>query len=107
MISKIYRQGVRDYLWFYCPGCKTHHRVPVTGEHAWTWNGSEEKPTLSPSINITWHKTKNEGTERVVDAEGKDVMHVCHSFVVNGRIQFLGDCTHELVGTTVDLPELP
>jgi hypothetical protein len=30
---------------------------------------------------------------------------VCHSFVTDGRIQFLGDCTHALAGQTVDLPE--
>ena len=30
---------------------------------------------------------------------------VCHSFVTNGRIQYLGDCTHKLAGQTVDLPD--
>ncbi|MHC8396108.1 hypothetical protein ACYZT8_21075 [Pseudomonas sp. LB3P93] len=30
---------------------------------------------------------------------------VCHSFVIDGCIQFLGDCTHELASQTVDLPE--
>jgi len=34
---------------------------------------------------------------------GADV--VCHSFVTDGRIQFLGDCTHTLAGQTVDLPD--
>ena len=29
---------------------------------------------------------------------------VCHSFVNNGRIQFLLDCTHHLAGQTVNLP---
>lgn len=33
------------------------------------------------------------------------VPFVCHSFVVDGRIQFLGDCTHELVDKTVDIPD--
>jgi len=31
---------------------------------------------------------------------------VCHSYVTDGRIQFLADCTHALAGLTVDLPEL-
>jgi hypothetical protein len=30
---------------------------------------------------------------------------VCHSFVTDGKIQFLGDCTHALAGQTVELPE--
>ncbi len=32
---------------------------------------------------------------------GKD--EVCHSFVTDGQIQFLGDCTHKLAGQTVPL----
>lgn len=28
---------------------------------------------------------------------------VCHSFVRDGKIEFLGDCTHEFAGKTVDL----
>ncbi len=30
---------------------------------------------------------------------------ICHSFVTDGRIQFLSDCTHPLAGQTVDIPE--
>ena len=30
----------------------------------------------------------------------------CHSFVREGRIEFLGDCTHAMVGQTVDLPDI-
>ena len=32
---------------------------------------------------------------------------VCHSFVTDGLIQFLGDCTHALAGQTVDMPPWP
>lgn len=28
---------------------------------------------------------------------------VCHSFVRNGKIEYLNDCTHELAGQTVEL----
>jgi hypothetical protein len=111
MSAKVYREGdgenAQDYLWFYCVGCQTNHRVPVTGPRKWNWNGSEEKPTLTPSIKVTWHKTTDAGTARVTDSNGNDVMHVCHSFVTEGRIQYLGDCTHELAGQTVDLEEMP
>lgn len=31
---------------------------------------------------------------------------ICHSFIKDGMIQFLGDCTHELKGKTVKLPEV-
>ena len=33
------------------------------------------------------------------------VPFVCHSFVVNGQIQFLPDCTHALAGQTVPIPD--
>ena len=29
----------------------------------------------------------------------------CHSFVREGRIEFLSDCTHALAGQTVELPD--
>ncbi|MCZ4340562.1 hypothetical protein O4H52_03015 [Sphingomonadaceae bacterium G21617-S1] len=32
---------------------------------------------------------------------------VCHSFVRNGQIEFLSDCTHALAGQTVPLPPFP
>ncbi len=31
----------------------------------------------------------------------------CHTFITDGRIQFLGDCSHKLAGQTVDLPAWP
>lgn len=30
----------------------------------------------------------------------------CHSFVRDGKIEFLGDCTHEMAGTTIELPDV-
>lgn len=33
------------------------------------------------------------------------VKTVCHSFVTDGNIQFLDDCTHELKGKTVPLED--
>jgi len=40
------------------------------------------------------------------DADTPDgIPSVCHSFVTDGRIQFLTDCTHALAGQTVDIPD--
>lgn len=60
----------------------------------WTFNGDLERPTFTPSIEAGW------------TVDGVRTPEVCHSYVTNGRIQYLGDCTHELAGQTVDLPEL-
>lgn len=109
MISKVEREGAEDYLWFWCDGCETHHRVPVTGSHKWDWNGSSEKPTLTPSILVRATRTPTEDeVTRILAGEVLQMEKtVCHTFVTNGRIQYLGDCTHTLAGQLVDLPEMP
>lgn len=97
------------YAWFHCPGCDGKHAVSTNPAGGWKWNGDSDKPTLSPSVLVR-------GTKPMTDEEHAAAMRgegcptpvptVCHSFVTDGRIQFLGDCTHALAGQTVDLPEL-
>lgn len=42
----------------------------------------------------------------LVNRDGKNPTEpICHSFVRDGKIEFLNDCTHELAGTTLELPE--
>lgn len=86
-------------LEFYCPGCRGLHRVPVTGERqehrpVWKFNGDLESPTLSPSILRRIGPFPDGHTD------------VCHCFVRDGTIEFLGDCTHKSAGTTLELPEI-
>lgn len=86
-----------DWVAFVCPGCGWHHLInldPSIGRPCWTFNGDLDRPTISPSINAWREYGGDRKTER------------CHSFVRGGRIQFLGDCTHDLAGQTVDLPEI-
>ncbi len=64
----------------------------------WTWNGDLEHPTLSPSVLVTWDEYEN--------GDAPPTPKRCHSFVRNGQIEFLNDCTHALAGQTVELPEL-
>ena len=75
-----------DLYAFHCPGCEHGHHVSVP---MWTWNGSLTLPTFTPSLLVNAH----------------DPAFRCHSFVKDGRIQFLGDCHHSLAGQTVDLPD--
>ncbi len=74
-----------------CPGCGHLHSLHVTGRNdfgaQWEWNNNLEAPTFSPSLLVKWSNK------------------VCHSFIKDGKIQFLNDSTHELSGQTVDLPE--
>ncbi len=81
-------------LSFYCPGCKCHHGIcserydPKPGP-VWEWNGSMTKPTFKPSLKVKHSKGI-----------------VCHSFIKDGFIQYLSDCTHELAGQTIEIPNI-
>nr|WP_243613092.1 DUF6527 family protein [Shimia aestuarii] len=81
---------------FKCPGCGWVHSVNIDRESkpCWGFNGDVEKPTITPSINAWREYGGSRETER------------CHSFVTDGTIRFLGDCTHDLKGKTVDLPDI-
>ena len=98
---------------FWCPGCQMNHGVwvrgkaknPVTGGE-WDWNGDMVKPTFSPSILVrTTVPITDAEADRIMNGEKiEPILLVCHSFVRDGQIQFLGDCTHSLSGQTVSLP---
>jgi len=70
---------------FTCPGCEQLHAF---NDKIWTWNKDFNNPTLSPSYLLR----KKDGS-------------VCHSFIVQGYIRFLSDCTHKLKGKTVGIPQ--
>lgn len=79
------------------PGPLPYRIIPVilrgkrVGTPCWTWNGDTEKPTLRPSIL----SKAPYGPEQIEIR--------CHSFVNDGKVQFLNDCTHEFTGQTIDL----
>ena len=97
----------RWYIW--CPGCYevTKARYPdeprfwmngalhCFSEKVHQFNGNREAPTLSPSLLVHWKDGET----------GKP--YCCHSYVRDGKIQFLGDCTHPLANQTVDLMDAP
>lgn len=101
---------------FWCPGCKSINSV-TTSPAGWGWNGNLEAPTFTPSILLkSGHYAGGAAAERghcycnYEERTGKKPSFncaVCHSFVTDGRIQFLDDCTHELAGQTVELPPWP
>ncbi|WPZ24851.1 DUF6527 family protein [Sulfitobacter pontiacus] len=99
---------------FVCPGCNESHQVTVDGSRGWTFNGDGDSPTFSPSVlvrsghYIQGHTGDCWCTAR--DRKGRPFgakCFRCHSFVTDGRIRFLDDCTHDLAGQTVDLPDWP
>ena len=89
---------------FMCPGCGYAHQVWVksnplrnNGNHpVWGWNGSMEKPTFTPSL-LCNGSMKSE--------EVREGYQRCHSFITDGKIHFLCDCSHELVNKTVEMKD--
>lgn len=102
---------------FRCVGCNDNHVVKIGGDGAWQFNGDGDRPTFLPSVLVRWPKMTAKGRADYAAwcADGypkretkafETTEAICHSFVTDGRIQFLADCTHELAGQTVDLPDL-
>jgi hypothetical protein len=76
-------------LLVYCPACK----MPHVFDKRWTFNGDFEKPTFRASMLV-----------RYSYGELKTPT-VCHSYVTDGRWEYLSDCTHAMKGMTVDVPD--
>lgn len=91
-------------LYFKCPGCNGYHTVYVEGIYRpatldekypkWTWNNSLDKPTFQPSLLI-----RSVNNPNVAD-------YICHSYITDGKIQFLSDCTHASAGQTLDMIDI-
>jgi hypothetical protein len=71
---------------FWCKGCESFHWV----DDRWQITGDSNNPTFSPSVLV----------------QGSGANKHCHSFVRNGKIEYLSDCNHSLAGQTIDLPDL-
>lgn len=116
--SKLYLMGDNQVA-FDCPGCGEIHVLPIapaadgTPRPVWGFNDNGDAPTFTPSILATsghypqGHSGPNcwcNFTARYPERTSSFKCGICHSFVTNGRIQFLADCTHALAGQTVDIP---
>ncbi len=96
-LKHIAKSDPSDPDWrFYCPGCKRYHVFRTTGEGSlWTFNGDIDKPTVGGSV-----LTNPLG--RYHDSSSP----LCHLFIRNGIIQYLPDCTHELVGKYIVMQDI-
>ncbi len=97
-LIEIGEQNKETCLTWYCPGCRRNHDVPVPPHpQAWEWNRSLEAPTLSPSVLVEYNG-RDAGKDGAPPA-------VCHCFIRDGRIEFLGDCSHDLAGREVPMED--
>ena len=125
-------EGSSLFMW--CPGCDQLHLVGLTGNGPlWEWDGNLDAPTISPSI-LAFHCAKLAACDQphphyefCIDPECGALGHYlpdaggqahitqcpagpngnCHSFVRNGKWEFLGDSAHKLAGQTISMVPLP
>lgn len=72
-----------------CPACRCSHSF----NSSWEFNGDIENPTFHPSLLVRWGDEENP-------------KRICHSYIKNGKWEFLSDCTHKLAGKTVDMVDI-
>lgn len=97
-----------ERFYILCPGCYEVYKQRYPDDSRFWINGAVhcfstqihqfnydmEKPTLSPSLLFQYPFNDGSGN------------HVCHSYVKEGMIQFLGDCTHPLANQTLELMDV-
>lgn len=103
---------------FSCPGCQMDHIVYVsaTPEYIarcgrlpfWGFTGGVDSPTFVPSLLVRWSDfPTEEQAARILAGEQVELAkNVCHSFITDGKVRFLDDCTHAMKGKTVSLAEV-
>ena len=101
---------------FHCPGCRCAHQVQIGGpeQPVWGWNGSMDAPTFTPSIRCQTTEMTDAGQAQyeawlrgeIPCPKAFETRNgICHTFVTDGKIQFLADCTHALANTVVAIPD--
>lgn len=88
----------------WCPACNELHDFavdkPFLNGSRWTFSGTKERPSLTPSMNIRVGPFPA-GVKKAGQFE------VCHYFLREGQLIYQGDCTHALRGQTIALPTIP
>lgn len=100
--NRLFWQADIEQWVFQCPGCECLHGFT----RSWTFNGNMKRPTIMPSLLVR-------GTEGITEDQHARILKgekiepkpfVCHSFIRDGKMQFLEDSTHALKGQTVEIP---
>ena len=90
---------------FECVGCDESHQIITSGPgETWEFNGDLEHPTFSPSY-LTWVDPNPNADSNYHNGKYFNGFR-CHSFIRDGKIEYLADCTHKYAGQTVELPEV-
>lgn len=89
------KQQSKNAWSFWCEGCDEVHTIT----DAWQFNGDFENPTINPSVLVTRPANPNAGK----GFEEYRTEKRCHSFIKNGKIEYLPDSKHDYFGTEREL----
>ncbi len=94
-------KNIVEYYHFYCPGCKHLHTYAINSDGTgWNFNGNMANPSFSPSL-LNTVPIKNEAT-----GVYKTDKERCHLILMDGKINYCPDCTHELAGKSIDMVDI-
>ena len=113
MLTAKWKQSTANTVSFFCPGCKDIHTINID---RWSFVIKNNKATVEPSVLVTsghfvpnFNKEKDScWCEYYKENPNDDPTFkcgICHSFIKDDVIMFLGDCTHELANQSVPLPD--
>lgn len=117
-MAKVRPEGKGELVSIFCPACDETHQLyvePKEGRVCWGFNNDFHKPTFTPSLLVRrghYAQGQSKTAEDCYycnDPEGKECGYkcgICHSFIKDGMIQYLNDCTHEMAGQTVELGDI-
>ena len=57
------------------------------------------------SVFADWAENYPVGSDFPEISTEDQTKQVCHSFIKDGNIQYLNDCTHKLAGQTIEIPD--
>lgn len=86
---------------FNCPACNDIHafkyysdpfKYTNTDKDPWKFNYNFDRPIIRPSISV--------------DAGNSNINYKCHSYVEEGFIKYLDDCSHAMKGLSIELPDI-
>lgn len=94
------------FMQFVCPACNETHQVGVEPPTTviWYYNANPEFPTFTPSILVRGVVPPTD--DELAKSSYARIPRVCHSFITDGRIRYLDDCTHNMAGKTIELPDM-
>lgn len=115
-VSAKLRRTTTGHSWW-CPACAEMHLLPT----GWKFDGNLAAPTFSPSFKHTGHQVEKDaagewtgrwlteaGEAKTVFAPGdKPKPWCCHYVVTAGNVAYCDDCTHDMRGKTIPMPDLP